>query len=105
MLHYLSFLSVEKTLTKESFIRLVLKWIKESPYASPMMKNAKWNGKYSYVVGDELERLEIREYKQILAVQVRKPGHKGLLWERLEQPLPGGIKGNEAAVLSAVAGF
>lgn len=81
MLHYLSFLSVEKTLTKESFIRLVLKWIKESPYASPMMKNAKWNGKYSYVVGDELESLEIHEYKQILAVRFRKPGHKGLLWE------------------------
>ena len=40
-----------KNLNKRIFYSLNTRYLR----VSPMMKNAKWNGKYSYVVGDELE--------------------------------------------------
>lgn len=44
MLLFSTILDIEKTLTKDSFIKLVLEWNQGSPHESNVIKGINWNG-------------------------------------------------------------
>ena len=53
MLLFSTILDIEKSLTKDSFIKLVLEWNQGSPHESNVIKGIKWNGEHNIRYGNE----------------------------------------------------
>lgn len=83
MLLFSTILDVEKTLTKEAFIKLVLEWNQGSPHESNVIKEINWNGERNIKYGDEKLWMEIEEYrnKNIIAVRFEKVEEDGAVWD------------------------
>jgi len=74
MLLFSTILDIEKSLTKDSFIKLVLEWNQGSPHESNVLKGIKWNGEHNIRYGNEKLWIDIEEYrnKNIIAVRFEK---------------------------------
>lgn len=83
MLLFSTLLDIEKTLTKESFIKLVLEWNQGSPHESNVIKGINWNGERNIRYGNEKLWMDIQEYrnKNIIAVRFEKIEEDGAVWD------------------------
>ncbi len=83
MLLYSTLLSINDTLTKDGFIRLVIEWNKKSPYETNVIRNLVWNGERNVRYGDEKLWLSIEEYrnKNIIAIRYEKVAEDGAIWD------------------------
>lgn len=83
MLLFSTILDIEKTLTKDSFIKLVLEWNQGSPHESNVIKEINWNGERNIRYGNEKLWLDIEEYrnKNIIAVRFEKIEEDGVVWD------------------------
>lgn len=83
MLLFSTLLDINKTLNKDTFIRLVLEWNQGSPHESNVIKNICWNGERNVRYGDESLWLDIEEYRNqnIIAVRYEKKDENGVVWD------------------------
>lgn len=83
MLLFCTVLDIEKTLTKEAFIKLVLEWNQGSPHESNVIKEINWHGEHNIKYGDEKLWIDIEEYrnKDIIAVRFEKTEEDGAVWD------------------------
>lgn len=83
MLLFSTILDIEKSLTKDSFIKLVLEWNQGSPHESNVIKGIKWNGEHNIRYGNEKLWIDIEEYrnKNIIAVRFEKIEEDGAVWD------------------------
>lgn len=83
MLLFSTILDINKSLTKEGFIRLVIKWNQESQYESNIIPDIQWNGERNIRFGDECLWMAIEEYrnKNIIAVRFEKVEKDGVIWD------------------------
>lgn len=83
MLLFSTVLDIEKTLTKDLFIKLVLEWNQGSPHESNVIKGINWNGERNIKYGDEKLWIDIEEYrnKNIIAVRYEKIEDDGAVWD------------------------
>lgn len=83
MLLYSTILDIKNTMTKEAFIRLVIKWNQGSPYKDNIIPGIQWNGEKNIRFGDDNLWLEIIEYrnKNVIAVRYEKITDEGVIWD------------------------
>lgn len=83
MLLFSTVLDIEKTLTKDSFIKLVLEWNQGSPHESNVIKDINWEGERNIRFGNEKLWIDIEEYrnKNIIAVRFEKIEEDGVVWD------------------------
>lgn len=83
MLLFSTVLDIEKALTKDLFIKLVLEWNQGSPHESNVIKGINWNGERNIKYGDEKLWIDIEEYrnKNIIAVRYEKIEDDGAVWD------------------------
>lgn len=83
MLLYSTTLDIKDSLTKDDFIKLVIRWNQTSPHEENVIKDLVWNGERNIRYGDEYLWLEIQEYrnKNIIAVRFEKRGKDGDIWD------------------------
>ena len=83
MLLFSTVLDIEKTLTKDSFIKLVLEWNQGSPHESNVIKGINWKGERNIRYGNEKLWIDIEEYrnKNIIAVRFEKIEEDGAVWD------------------------
>lgn len=83
MLLFSTILDIEKSLMKDSFIKLVLEWNQGSPHESNVIKGIKWNGEHNIRYGNEKLWIDIEEYrnKNIIAVRFEKIEEDGAVWD------------------------
>lgn len=83
MLLFSTVLDIEKTLTKDIFIKLVLEWNQGSPHESNIIKEINWNGERNIKYGNEKLWMDIEEYrnKNIIAVRYEKIEDDGAVWD------------------------
>ena len=83
MLLFSTILDIEKTLTKDSFIKLVLEWNQGSPHESNVIKGIDWKGERNIRYGNEKLWIDIEEYrnKNIIAVRFEKIEEDGAVWD------------------------
>ena len=83
MLLFSTLLPINKGMTKDDFIKLVIRWNKESKYQSNVIPGVQWNGERSIRFGDEYLWLDIQEYrkKNIIAVRFEKIEADGVIWD------------------------
>ena len=53
MLLFSTLLEINETMTKDSFIQLVLEWNQGSPHENNIIKDIDWNGERNIRYGDE----------------------------------------------------
>ncbi len=82
MLLFSTILDIEKTLTKDSFIKLVLEWNQGSPHESNVIKGIDWKGERNIRYGNEKLWIDIEEYRNrnIIAVRFEKIEEDGAVW-------------------------
>ena len=71
MLLYSTILDIKNTMTKEAFIRLVIKWNQGSPYKDNIIPGIQWKGEKNIRFGDDNLWLEIIEYRNKNVIAVR----------------------------------
>lgn len=83
MMIFSAMLNIRKTLTKEAFVKLVLKWNDTSKYEYNIIPGIVWNGEYNARWGTDSLWLQIQEYrkKNIIAVRYEKRDDKGIIWD------------------------
>ena len=83
MLIFSAILDIAPTLTKEAFIRLVMKWNRESKYSENVIPDMEWHNEYNITYGNDDLWLKIREYRKenIIAVRYEKRDEKGVIWD------------------------
>ena len=83
MLLFSTLLPLNKRMTKDDFIKLVIRWNRESKYQSNVIPDIHWNGERSIRFGDEYLWLDIQEYrkKNIIAVRYEKIEADGVIWD------------------------
>ena len=83
MLLFSTTLSINPTMTKESFVKLVISWNKESKYKNNIIPNLDWNGSFHARFGDDSLWLAIEEYKpeKIVAIRFEKHEDDGSIWD------------------------
>ncbi len=83
MLLFSTILDIEKTLTKETFIKLVLEWNQGSPHESNVIKGINWKGERNIKYGTEKLWIDIEEYRNenIIAVRFEKIEEDGAVWD------------------------
>lgn len=83
MLLFSTLLDINEKLTKEAFIRLVIKWNQGSPHKSNVIPGVKWHGERNVRYGDDKLWLAIEEYrnKEIIAVRFEKKEEDGSIWD------------------------
>ena len=83
MLLYSTILDIKNTMTKEAFIRLVIKWNQGSPYKDNIIPGIQWKGEKNIRFGDDNLWLEIIEYrnKNVIAVRYEKITDEGVIWD------------------------
>lgn len=83
MLLFSTILSINKRLTKELFIKLVIEWNQGSPHTENVIPDIVWNGDRNIRYGDNSRWLDIQEYrnKNIIAVRYEKIEKDGVVWD------------------------
>lgn len=83
MILYSTMLDINDSLTKEKFVRLVIKWNKESLYEENVIPGLEWDGKtMNKRYGSDECWLEIEEYRNgnTVAVRYEKVEDNGRIW-------------------------
>lgn len=83
MLLFSTILEIDKTMTRDAFIKLVIEWNQGSPHMDSVIKGIEWHGEYNVRYGDEKLWLEIVEYRNqnIIAVRYEKKEKDGAVWD------------------------
>lgn len=83
MLLFSTVLSINKSMTKDDFIKLVIEWNQGSPHKEDVIENINWNGERNIRFGDEFLWLDIEEYRNenIIAVRYEKCDANGAVWD------------------------
>ena len=83
MLLFSTILKIDKSLTKDAFLNLVIEWNQGSPHENNVIPNLRWDGSYNQKFGDETISLEFREYRneEIVAVRYVKKLDDGIIWK------------------------
>lgn len=83
MLLFPTILNINPTLTKDAFIKLVIKWNQESTYASNVIPDLEWHGERNIRYGNEQVWMDIEEYRNqnIIAVRFEKTDDNGTVWD------------------------
>ena len=83
MLLFSTILKIDKSLTKDGFLSLVIEWNQGSPHEDNVIRNLKWDGSYNQKFGDETVSLEFKEYRneEIVAVRYVKKLDDGIIWK------------------------
>ena len=76
-------LDINKTMTKDAFIQLVIEWNQESPHENNIIPDMIWNGKRNIRFGADGLWLDIEEYRNenIIAVRYEKKEGDGAIWD------------------------
>ena len=79
MLLFSTILDINPTLTKDAFIKLVIRWNQESTYKNNIIPDLEWHGEMNIRYGTDRLWLDIEEYrnKNIVAVRFEKTDEKG----------------------------
>ena len=82
MLLFSTLLDIDRKLTKDDFIRLVIEWNQEG-HPESVIQDIEWHGERNIRYGDDLKWLEIQEYrnKNIIAVRYEKREENGAVWD------------------------
>ena len=64
MLLFSTILDINKTMTRESFVKLVIEWNQTSTYERNIIPNLKWDGNYNTRWGDAYTWLSVKEYQK-----------------------------------------
>ena len=83
MLLFSTMLGINPTMTKESFVKLVINWNKESKYERNIISDLNWDGSFHARYGRDDLWLAIQEYKpeNIVAVRYEKHESDGSIWD------------------------
>ena len=83
MLLFSTILNINKTLTRDAFMRLVLQWNRESTYAENIIEDLRWDGRFPARFGNDDLFLAAAEYseKNIIAVRFEKHREDGSVWD------------------------
>ena len=83
MLLFSTILKIDKSLTRDDFLNLVIEWNQGSPYENNVIPNLNWDGSYNQKFGDETISLEFKEYRneEIIAVRYVKKLDDGIIWK------------------------
>lgn len=83
MLLFSTLLNINKTMTKDAFIRLVIEWNHGSPHPSNIIPDVVWNGERNIRYGTEELWLDIQEYRNqnVIAVRYEKKENDGAVWD------------------------
>lgn len=83
MLLFSTILKIDKLLTKDSFLNLVIEWNQGSPHKDNVISDLNWNGSYNQRFGDDTISLEFKEYRneEIVAVRYVKKLDDGIIWK------------------------
>lgn len=83
MLLFSTILDINKTLTKDAFIMLVLKWNKESIHANNVIPDINWHGEHSIKYGSDSLWLAIEEHRKLdtIAIRYEKKEDDGSVWD------------------------
>ena len=83
MLLFSTLLDINKTMTKDAFIQLVIEWNQESPHENNIIPDMIWNGKRNIRFGADGLWLDIEEYRNenIIAVRYEKKEGDGAIWD------------------------
>lgn len=83
MLLFSTLLEINDTMTKDSFIQLVLEWNQGSPHEENIIQGIEWNGERNVRYGTETLWLAIEEYRNenIIAVRYEKTEADGVVWD------------------------
>ena len=83
MLLFSTILKIDKSLTKDGFLSLVIEWNQGSPHENNVIPNLNWDGSYNQKFGDETISLELKEYRneEIIAVRYVKKLDDGIIWK------------------------
>ena len=83
MLLFSTILNIEKSLTKDDFLNLVIEWNQGSPHENNVIPNLNWDGSYNQKFGDDTISLEFKEYRneEIVAVRYVKKLDDGIIWK------------------------
>ena len=83
MLLFSSILDINPAMDRESFVKLVIKWNKQSKYENNIIPDLEWNGKYNVRYGNDNLWLSIQEYapERILSVRYEKHEADGTVWD------------------------
>lgn len=82
MLLFSTILNIDKSLTKDDFLNLVIEWNQKSPHDDNVIPDLSWDGSYDQKFGNEEVSLEFKEYRneEIIAVRYVKKLDDGILW-------------------------
>lgn len=82
MLLFSTILKIDKSLTKDGFLKLVIDWNQNSPHEDNVIPDLNWDGSYNQKFGNETVSLEFKEYRNedILAVRYVKKLNDGVIW-------------------------
>ena len=83
MLLFSTILKINKSLTKDDFLNLVIEWNQGSPHENNVIPNLNWDGFYNQKFGDDTISLEFKEYRneEIVAVRYVKKLDDGIIWK------------------------
>lgn len=83
MLLFSTILNIDKSLTKDDFLNLVIEWNQGSPHENNVIPNLNWDGSYNQKFGDDTISLEFKEYRneEIVAVRYVKKLDDGIIWK------------------------
>ena len=83
MLLFSTILNINTTMTKESFVKLVIHWNKESKYERNIIPDLNWDGSFNTRFGNDDLWLAIEEYRpeKIVAVRYEKHEDDGSIWD------------------------
>lgn len=83
MLLFSTLLNINKSMTKDAFIQLVIEWNQGSPHENNIIPDINWNGERNIRYGTDGLWLDIEEYRNqnILAVRYEKKENDGAVWD------------------------
>lgn len=83
MLIFSTILEINKSMTRDAFIQLVIEWNQGSPHANNVIPGIEWHGERNVRYGDENLWLAIEEYRNqdIIAARYEKRDQDGVIWD------------------------
>ena len=72
MILFSTILKINETLTKDAFVRLVLKWNETSAYEVNRVPDISWNGEYTKKFGTDKLSLEFVDYPEKLLLDIAR---------------------------------
>ena len=85
MLLFSTLLEINDTMTKDSFIQLVLEWNQGSPHEENIIQGIEWNGERNVRYGTETLWLAIEEMRTSSRFAMKKP--KQMVWSGIPTTL------------------